>query len=274
MNNKNAIIPLLIFVCLLNFISGATTVNVGQQFQDGLYIQSPNDNILNVGKDYLFEFHIFNLSNSLSLRTGISCEFYLYDETGDHKYVSTTGAPDAYGDYYFNISKGNFTNQEHYYYYVYCNNSLYGGFAQQILYIEQFASGYSLSQSVLNTGLIFLMVILNVILFYFIFVLNSDYNRNGNGEIIGINFRKYIRLILIFFSYFLVMLTLNLTVASATQLSGVPQFLGTIGLIFEIMMKISIFWICIMVFVIGYNVIKDMNISKQIKKSNRFKING
>ena len=129
------ILSIALFLCA-NYVSAVPPVTTTQQFIEGYTIQIPQDNIIKIGQPYNFEFHVFNISNGVPKISGISCDLHLYNELGDNLFVGTDNTADLYGDYTFNLSKGNFTKTENYYYYVRCNSSTLGGFAESILRIN------------------------------------------------------------------------------------------------------------------------------------------
>jgi hypothetical protein len=126
---------LFLNVFLMISISAVPLVTTTQQFVNGYNIQIPQDNILKVGQDYIFEFHVFNISNGVPIINGISCDLHLYDNLGGQTYYGTDSSTDTYGDYTFNISGRNFSKVDNYYYFVRCNSSTMGGFAESILNI-------------------------------------------------------------------------------------------------------------------------------------------
>lgn len=126
---------LIIFIFSLAFISAVPPITTIQQFTEGYTVQIPQDNILKVGQDYNFEFHVFNISNGVPKISGISCDFHLFDSFGNHKFTGTDSTVDIYRDYSFNLTRGNFSSAENIYYFIRCNSSSLGGFAESILYI-------------------------------------------------------------------------------------------------------------------------------------------
>jgi hypothetical protein len=140
--NKNF---LLIFILLfsITLISAVPPVTTTQQFTEGYNIQIPQDNILKVNEPYIFEFHVFNISNGQPKTSGISCDLHLYDNLGNNLFTGTDNSADTYGDYTFNLTKGNFSKVDNYYYFVRCNSSSLGGFSESILNITPSGNGGS-----------------------------------------------------------------------------------------------------------------------------------
>jgi hypothetical protein len=131
------ILSIALFLCA-NYVSAVPPITTTQTFAEGYAIQLPQDNVLKQGEEYIFDFHIFNISNGYPITKGISCDFSLYGLNGRHLAVQTNSIPDVIdGCYSFNISKGNFSELKSLYYFIKCNSSIKGGFGESILRVTR-----------------------------------------------------------------------------------------------------------------------------------------
>lgn len=121
--------------------------------------------------------------------------------------------------------------------------------------------------AILYAALLFILFFFDMFIFYIISALSLQNHRDEvSGQILGINLKKYIKIVLIGISYGFILITLNLMVAIATELTDVTQFLGLIGAIFSVMLSLSWIWTIGIIIWIIFNVINDFRIDKDLKK--------
>jgi len=111
-------------------------------------------------------------------------------------------------------------------------------------------------------------------LFYFIIIMPKGNERNERGDVIKIIRLKYLRILFIAILYPLIIILLNLTNGLAVNFSTLSMFSGTIGFLFETMLRGAWVFTVIIILWIVYLAIKDSNIKKGIKKIERFRIDG
>lgn len=128
----------LMAIFFFGFVSSAPPVTQVQQFTDGYVIEIPQDNVLKLGDDYYFEFHVFNISNGFPITSGVSFNLHIYDESGKHIYSGYSNSPSFEDyDYFFNVSGNNFTKATTYYYHAQCNNSHLGGYSSSTIIVTE-----------------------------------------------------------------------------------------------------------------------------------------
>ena len=127
---------LVLLVCLYTPVFGVPPVTSVQQFTEGYVIKVPQDNILKVGQDYDFEFHIYNISNGIPILDA-NCTFHLYNNTGKHLYTESIEIVNHTFDYGFFVDGGNFTLIGDYYYNIQCESlsDPLGGFSSSSLMV-------------------------------------------------------------------------------------------------------------------------------------------
>ena len=260
------VLSIMFVVLTLSFISSVPPVTTTQQFSDGFEIQIPQDNILLKGQDYMFSFHLTNISNGYPIESGVSCKFHLYDKSGAHSLILYNSTTSIEGDYEFFVTGGNFSEATSYYYFVGCNNSFIGGRGESIIIVTNNGYETTTPSSIIPFSLLLMLILFDFFIFYLIFSMNPENKKDEDGNIIGISFIKYFRIFLIGISYALILLTFNLMNASALQLQSIPQFSGIIGGIFDLMLRGAWIWTFLIFLRVLVMLIKDSNISKQIKK--------
>ncbi len=132
----------------------------------------------------------------------------------------------------------------------------------------------STSESILYAVFVTILFGLLIVLFYFIFVLPGENEKDERGTIIGIVKLKYLKIMLIALVYPLTMILLNLMNGLAVNFVTLSIFSGIIGFLFETMLRgVWVFSIVIVIWIL-YNLIRDSNVKKKIEQMGRFKING
>lgn len=145
--------------------------------------------------------------------------------------------------------------------------------------VSAFATFFEVTPSgkVATTGdslLYFLFAIISFgwicLLSFFILAMPSNNEEDDNGFESKVVRIKYVRVLLIFFLYPSLILMLNFLNGLATNFTALSMFAGTLGFLFEIMLRLSwpftvliIFWIIVML-------VHDTNISKQLDRFDKF----
>ena len=140
---------LLLFLIVLLIIPLALAVPKDKTVfagTDGFQIEFPEIVEIKQNTDYSFHFHVFNISNGVSItNTTASCYFHLYNDTGNHIYTESPVAIfDDDFDWEVNVGGGNFSRQGRYAYIFQCNNSELGGFVSVPLLVSE--SGQELTE--------------------------------------------------------------------------------------------------------------------------------
>lgn len=121
------VMPILL-ILFLNLASAAPPT-FSQTFTEGYTIQIPQDNTLQAGKAYDFDFHVYNISNGKPIFYGIGCYLHIYGITGEHIFSGYQNNASATYDYEFEVPKTNFTTPGEYYYNIQCNGTNLGGYS-------------------------------------------------------------------------------------------------------------------------------------------------
>lgn len=130
------------------------------------------------------------------------------------------------------------------------------------LFITQTGTQLTDGESKIYTTIIFIMFFLLSILIFFIFSLPSENERGEDGAIIGIVKLKYIRIFFIAITYPVTIIILNLMNGLAINFANLTIFAGTLGFLFDIMLRLAwIFTVFIIIWLV-YNLIKDTNFKK------------
>lgn len=108
------------------------------------------------------------------------------------------------------------------------------------------------------------------LLSFFILIMPSDNEKDDSGfegKVVKI---KYFRVVLIFLLYPSLILMLNFLNGLATNFTALSMFAGTLGFLFETMMRLSWPFTVIIIAWIVVMLIHDTNISKQLDKFDKF----
>lgn len=176
--------------------------------------------------------------------------------------------------YYYNLNGGNTTLIGDYNYCYDCGNAVEKETGCLDFSITSTGTELSNGESILYA--IFIIIIFGglLLLFYFIIVLPSENEENDRGTIIGIVKLKYLRIFLIAMMYPLIIILLNLLNGLAVNYTTLTMFSGTLGFLFEVMLRGAwVFTIVIIIWIV-YLLVQDSNVKKQLSKLGRFRING
>lgn len=178
---KKAVMLLFIAILFISIVSAAPPVTTTQQFTTGYIIREPQDNIIKINTGYEFDFHVSNISNGVPKTNSISCDFHLYNQTGQHIYIATDTATSDIYDYEFYVDGGNFSSLGAYYYNIECNSSSLGGYASTVLYVTNTGEANPAENVMLFffIGFLAILALLTFVLIYsFGHLLKKDFDFN------------------------------------------------------------------------------------------------
>ena len=108
--NKKLFIFLLVFLLVLPFVCSAPPVTTTQQFTVGYVIEAPIKDYYKLLQDYKFNIHVYNISNGMPvLNQSTSCNFHLYNTSGNHIVKMSTTKIEDDADFEFLVKGGNFS---------------------------------------------------------------------------------------------------------------------------------------------------------------------
>ena len=167
-----------------------------------------------------------------------------------HTYNYTFSKTQDLGDYNFNV----------------CGDRD-GGYVCEVLSFKVTPNGKVIgtSDAITYGGFIFLMVGILVFMLYIIFGLSLENQKNSEGKWVNVSLEKYLKVILIALAYPVVLIILNLANTLATNME-LSQFSGTIGFLFEVLMRAAWVWTFVMMLWLGYLAWKDTKIKKIMKE--------
>lgn len=203
-----------------------------------------------------------NSTVDIKISTNLSsCNLTVQDPTTNNL-ISNVIMQENVGFFNYTINSSSTTQVGEYKYYSDCGS---GNFE-----ITPSGKEISMGEAILYSFFILVFLGILVLLTYFIIVLPGDNIKGPQGEI-GIIKLKYVRIILIAFTYALMIVLLNLITGVATNFLTLSFVANIFGFLFEMLLRLAWPFIVILFVWIGYLLIKDSNIKKQIKKFERIK---
>jgi len=121
--------------------------------------------------------------------------------------------------------------------------------------------------AILYAALLLILFLLDLLIFYFIFLLDSKNPTDPEGIFQGVSIQKYARMVLIGISYGAILLTINLMNAASASMSDLSQFTGIFGGLFSLMLNASWIWTISIVIWMLITVWKDHNLIKWFEKT-------
>lgn len=123
-----------IFLFLIFFTQQVNSQPPFQQASDviteGFIIEFPKIDLIEVGKDFDFSFHLFNATNAILITNDTaSCDFHLFNNDGSHILTKIeVNFDNENGDFQITVSGDNFIEEKNMGYIMQCNDSIKGGF--------------------------------------------------------------------------------------------------------------------------------------------------
>lgn len=119
----------LLFISLVGTISAVAPVtSVAIELNTGLNIDFPKFEEIEQDENFLFHFHVFNISNGVRMdNSTVNCSFELYNSGGEEQ-LEVDNLEYISGDWRINVSGSNFTRLGNYAYLVECHTETLGGF--------------------------------------------------------------------------------------------------------------------------------------------------
>ncbi|KKL09292.1 hypothetical protein LCGC14_2567330 [marine sediment metagenome] len=128
----------------------------------------------------------------------------------------------------------------------------------------------STGSSLLYALFIIILSVVLLVLTYFIIAIPSENLKDERGVVIGIIKLKYIRILLIGILYPLTIVLLNLMNSLAVNVATLSTFSGTIGFLFQVMLRAAWPFTIILIVWVFYLLVKDTNIKRGINKLEAF----
>ncbi len=180
------------------------------------------------------------------------------------KDVAMTESPETY--FFYDVSGDNITLLGEYNYCYDCGNSIEKATGCNGFRVNLSGKESSSGESLLYFIFMIILFAVFAILVYFIIILPSENERGGDGTVVGILKLKYLRVFFIGISYPLLLVILNLMNGLAVNFSTLSIFSGTLGFLFEIMLRVAWPFTVIISIWIVVLLVKDSNFKRGIRK--------
>lgn len=265
---------IIILIMIMFFFSGISYSFVSAAppiatVTGGYSIAVPQSDIAQIGQDFNFQFHIYNISNGIPINSGVSCEFHLYNSTGDHLYSSEISAPDPVDiyDYEFFVTGGNFSVPNLYYYYIACNSSNLGGFSTDSFLVTPTGIIPTTFQGIVDFLIwIVAFAILIGLLILGIKLPSKNDTNEMTGYVIAVSNMKYLKMLCLVFAYLTALFIAYATWQLAYAYLALPVFTTIFQDIFTAMAIIIIPLFPVTIFILFANIIRDNKIQDFLAK--------
>jgi hypothetical protein len=189
--DKKLIFIFFIFLFSLSFISAQPSTTI-YSFPEGYTIVPAEFESLKVNEDFYMYFYLYNSSTGLKIdNTTVECDFHLANSQGNLVLFDQEAyQPEGY--WYAKVN-GSYVNETGYYYYgIDCSDGL-GGAISGVLEVTYSGETMETSQSILSGFMLLIFVFFMVSIVFFINKLPDSNSRDEEGNIISINWLKYLR---------------------------------------------------------------------------------
>lgn len=283
---KKEVIPLFLIILFILIIFPVNAQEPFQQdqspdFTEGFIIKIPEQGTILLNENYTFRFRIYNKSNGVILTSAdplindnnIHCYFNLYNSFGNILYGKNNTLNEGY-DYEFSLNQNNFSTQGQYSYVIQClsSNESLGGFESVGFIVSNKKLSMDIGESIMYvilTVAIFLVFLLSL---YFTIITPFLNKRDENdGSIVKIVKLKYVKLFLIMFTYAMFVWFFNVLIGIADNFVSLSLYYGFVSFMFELMLRLALPFSIVILIIAGINILKDMNVQKEIKKWGKYK---
>lgn len=201
------IIPILFALILIGIAAAAPPFTSGTGAVLGCEIRFPAIESIKQDTGFDFNFHLFNLTDGTPVNQSLfKCNFHLYNTTGDHiaGLFVFPDPPSEHGvgnEYALRFNGNNFSAPGQYSYILQCNWTNNGCYISAP--IEVTPTGHIFdSPTAIILGVFFLVMVgIFILTLYWALVTPYSNDRNKEGQIIGINELKYLKIACIVLSY-------------------------------------------------------------------------
>lgn len=146
----------------------------------GFEIKFPPFSALSQGRNFEFEFHVYNISNGRPITDEITCYFHLYNTSGKHVYEAEDSTVSHMFDYSFDVMGTNFSRIGEYAYVVQCNNSGLGGFVETNFFVTESGTNGEIHDPQAGLSVILFLLAINIFAFILPFLVKFSENEPGN----------------------------------------------------------------------------------------------
>ncbi len=201
---KKLIFLLVFAVLLLPFINAIPPVQAVIGFEKGINIEYPKfDNIPQLENFHLFA-QVFNVSDGLLLdNSTTNCSLHIYAQNGTHVIADDFSYSLVYDDFNYLILGGNFTKGL-YSYTIQCQSEDIGGAVSGLFRVTYSGESITTAQAILYCSLISIFFFFFVMVLYFIGKLPDKSMKDGENGLVEYSWLKYVKSIMVFVSYLLV----------------------------------------------------------------------
>lgn len=219
---------ILLILCMILVV--VPLINAQPPFQEAtgdrtLEIRFPQSNVLELGQDISYHFHVYNRSDGLLVtNSSADCFIHLYNATGSHIFQGTMGFDSNGIDWELFIDGGNFSQIGFISFIVWCNTTNQGGFVSGSLDVTHSGRLLTDADSKIYILLIILAIIALVCLIVLAFKLEWKHIRSGEGFIIKVNWQKIGKVASIYGSYLVLMWVLGLLASLARNFTPIIAF--------------------------------------------------
>lgn len=198
---------LLAAILLISIASATPPFSSGSGAVAGCEIRYPAIESIKSDTGFDFNFHVFNLTDGAPVNQSLfKCNFHLYNQTGDHVagLFVQPDPPSEHGvgnEYALRFNGANFSSPGQYSYIFQCNWTNNGCYVSAPIEVTPTGKIFDTQTSIISGIFFFLMVIIFIFTLYWAIVIPYNNPSNSEGQIIGVNQLKYLKVICIALSY-------------------------------------------------------------------------
>lgn len=256
----------LIYIIVLLFILPSLIANTQtSETQDttALTIIYPKIDIYAKNSQPILPFDILDSDFIKQDNTSVNCSFQLLNNDG----LNISEGNLTYSQTYWYYQLTNTQNTGTYSYYVHCNSATEQGFVSQNIQITPSGLLPSLSDAILYSVLLFVLIGLLTASVFGTVKINGSNKFTMGGDLLEVNFNKYIKFGLGFLSYLLLIFVIFVSNAISQNFLALNFLSDILGLIHYLLWILFVPFFIIIVIVMLVKFVMDLRLDKTLERN-------
>ena len=237
-------------------------------FDNGFVIIGNDGYTIEKNQDHTFNFFVHNKSNGISLSNEtINCTFYLANSSGE-VILTIPATYESEGYWSALVKGGNLSEVGSYFYGIMCINSeaSIGGTFAGTLYSTYHGDEINSGKGLLYLALFIVLVLFFILIMYGITKLPSSNARDEEGRILSINYLKYLRPVLMFTEWMILIAILYLSSNLAFAYLTEELFAQVLFTLFKICLAITPIIVVLWIVWIFVKIAEDKKLNEMIRR--------
>lgn len=261
MVNRQVVLFLFVLILLTSSVSALLDVSANT---NGIKVDVPKFDYLKNNQSFNVTVFTYNVTDGKNL-AGSNCSLQLFNHTGTKVYNVPNLTSFGTGYNHF-IARGNFTTNDDYYFTIYCENTIIGGFATGLYSINNVGSALLTQQSIIYATFFFLLIFFFCVNLIVITKMPLSNVKDPTGQIINVVTIKYITMVFVFIEWLFIVAILFISSNLAQAYLVEQLFANFLFMLWRISIPMTGIFIVLWLIWIIANVVSDKEIKNMVTR--------